>query len=97
MAPRSLVLGYGLALAVIFAVGLLPSCGSAMGGLPQPQPNLNFTIGVEGVVWCKGCRYSGYIQSRDASPLRSTSLSFLPSSDRGLRPWIFSYLPPSYR
>ncbi|CAO1945125.1 unnamed protein product [Urochloa humidicola] len=72
MAPRSsLVLGCGLAL-VILAVGSLPSRGSAM-GFPRPDPNLNFTIGVEGVVWCKGCRYAGYIQSRDASPLRNAS------------------------
>ncbi|XP_004972154.1 non-classical arabinogalactan protein 31 [Setaria italica] len=71
MAPISRVLGCGLAL-VIFAVGCLPSRVSAM-GLPRPQPNLNFTIGVEGVVWCKGCRYRGYIQSRDASPLRNVS------------------------
>ncbi|OEL26791.1 hypothetical protein BAE44_0012189 [Dichanthelium oligosanthes] len=69
MAPfltRSL-LGW-LALVMIFTVACLPSRGSAM-GMPRPQPNLNFTIGVEGVVWCKGCRYRGYVQSRDASPL----------------------------
>ncbi|CAL4961630.1 unnamed protein product [Urochloa decumbens] len=74
MAPRSsssLVLGCGLALAIL-AVGSLPSRVSAM-GFPRPQPDLNFTIGVEGVVWCKGCRYAGYIQSRDASPLRNAS------------------------
>ena len=65
---RSLVLGCGLA-AVILAVGCLPSGGS--------QPDLNFTIGVEGVVWCKGCRYAGYVESRDASPLRSTFLLLL--------------------
>ncbi|RLM93526.1 non-classical arabinogalactan protein 31-like [Panicum miliaceum] len=51
---RSVVLGCGLAV-VIPAVGCLPSGGFAM-GVPRPQPNLNFTIGVEGVVWCKGCR-----------------------------------------
>lgn len=69
---RSLVLGCGLIL-VILAVGGLPPPGSAM-GLPRPQPNLNFTIGVEGVVWCKSCRYRGYVESRDASPLRSKSV-----------------------
>uniref|UniRef100_A0A0E0JNG9 Non-classical arabinogalactan protein 30 n=1 Tax=Oryza punctata TaxID=4537 RepID=A0A0E0JNG9_ORYPU len=42
--------------------------GSAM-GLPRPPPNVNFTIGVEGVVWCKTCRYAGYVKSKDASPL----------------------------
>ncbi|PAN28729.1 hypothetical protein PAHAL_5G175000 [Panicum hallii] len=68
---RSVVLGCGLAVAIL-ALGCLPSGGFAM-GLPRPQPNLNFTIGVEGVVWCKGCRYAGYIQSRDTSPLRNAS------------------------
>ncbi|XP_062208569.1 non-classical arabinogalactan protein 30-like [Phragmites australis] len=53
---------------VILSVGSLPSRGSAM-GLPQPPRKLNFTIGVEGVVWCKGCRYGGYVKSKDASPL----------------------------
>ncbi|KAG0539230.1 hypothetical protein BDA96_03G304600 [Sorghum bicolor] len=47
---RSLVLGCCLILVI-----LLPSPGSAM-GLLRPQPSLNFTIGVEGVVWCKSCR-----------------------------------------
>ncbi|EAZ13398.1 hypothetical protein OsJ_03318 [Oryza sativa Japonica Group] len=42
--------------------------GSAM-GLPRPPPNVNFTIGVEGAVWCKTCRYAGYVKSKDASPL----------------------------
>lgn len=55
-------------------MGGLPSCVSAMGGqIPKPPPDLNFTIGVEGVVWCMGCRYSGYNKSMDASPLPSTS------------------------
>nr|CAB3478170.1 unnamed protein product [Digitaria exilis] len=61
-----------LALAILTVGSQLPSRGSAM-GMPRPQPNLNFTIGVEGVVWCKGCRYHGYIPSRDASPLRNAS------------------------
>ncbi|KAK3161820.1 hypothetical protein QOZ80_1BG0081960 [Eleusine coracana subsp. coracana] len=55
---------------VVLCMGCLPSCVSAMGGqIPKPPPDLNFTIGVEGVVWCKGCRYSGYNKSVDASPL----------------------------
>ncbi|XP_066314911.1 non-classical arabinogalactan protein 30-like [Miscanthus floridulus] len=62
-----------LALVMILAVGGLPSPGSAM-GLPRPQPSLNFTIGVEGVVWCNSCRYRGYVESRDASPLRNASV-----------------------
>ncbi|KAE8810202.1 non-classical arabinogalactan protein 30-like [Hordeum vulgare] len=53
---------------VVLSLGCLPGSGSAM-GLPRPRPNLNFTIGVEGAVWCKGCRYAGYVQSRNASPL----------------------------
>ncbi|CAM0882496.1 unnamed protein product [Alopecurus aequalis] len=52
---------------VFLSLGCLPS-GSAM-GLPQPPPNMNFTIGVEGTVWCKGCRYAGYVESKNASPL----------------------------
>lgn len=56
---------------IILAVGSLPSGGEAM-GLPQPPPDLNFTIAVEGVVWCKSCRYAGYVRSMDASPLPST-------------------------
>lgn len=47
--------------------------GSAM-GLPRPPPNVNFTIGVEGAVWCKTCRYAGYVKSKDASPLPSIVL-----------------------
>jgi hypothetical protein len=57
---------------VILSLGCLPSRGSAM-GLPRPPPNMNFTVAVEGYVWCKGCRYAGYVQSKDASPLQSTS------------------------
>ncbi|TKW16539.1 hypothetical protein SEVIR_5G305600v4 [Setaria viridis] len=57
-----------LPLVVLAAVVCLPSRGDAM-GLPQPPPDLNFTIAVEGVVWCKTCRYAGYVRSMDASPL----------------------------
>lgn len=64
----------GCLILVALAVCGLPSLGSAM-GVPQRQPNpINFTIGVEGVVWCKSCRYRGYVESRDASPLRSKSI-----------------------
>ncbi|XP_062180520.1 non-classical arabinogalactan protein 30-like [Phragmites australis] len=38
-------------------------------GLPWPLPKLNFTISVEGVVWCKSCRYCGYVKSKNTSPL----------------------------
>ncbi|KAL6614592.1 hypothetical protein ACP70R_036862 [Stipagrostis hirtigluma subsp. patula] len=58
---------------VILTVGCgLPSRGAAM-GVPRPPPNLNFTIGVEGVVWCKTCRYAGYVRSKGASPLRNAA------------------------
>uniref|UniRef100_A0A0D9V563 Non-classical arabinogalactan protein 30 n=1 Tax=Leersia perrieri TaxID=77586 RepID=A0A0D9V563_9ORYZ len=57
---------YGLL--VILTMGCLPVRVSAM-GLPRPPPNVNFTIGVEGFVWCKTCRYAGYVKSKDASPL----------------------------
>jgi len=76
-----------LALVMILAVGGLPSPGSAM-GLPRPQPSLNFTIGVEGVVWCNGCRYRGYVESRDASPLRS---KFLHPAVCSSSSWISSH------
>ena len=62
-----------LSLAALASVGCLPSRGEAM-GLPQPPPDLNFTISVEGVVWCKSCRYAGYVRAMDASPLPSTYL-----------------------
>lgn len=65
------------------AVLLLLSLGggaSAMGGsLPPPLPMVNFTIGVQGVVWCKSCRYPGYFPPMDASPLPGTVL-VLPAS-----------------
>ncbi|XP_037417902.1 uncharacterized protein LOC119281500 [Triticum dicoccoides] len=53
---------------VVLSMGSLPSKSSAM-GLPRPPPNVNFTIGVEGAVWCKGCRYAGYVKSKNASPI----------------------------
>jgi hypothetical protein len=56
---------------VILAVVCFPSRGEAM-GLPQPPPDINFTVAVEGMVRCKSCRYTGYVRSMDASPLPST-------------------------
>jgi hypothetical protein len=38
-------------------------------GLPPPPPTVNFSIGVQGMVWCKTCRYPGYLAAMDASPL----------------------------
>ncbi|KAM0869662.1 hypothetical protein ACQ4PT_040492 [Festuca glaucescens] len=58
---------------VILSLGCLPSRGSAM-GLPRPPPNMNFTVAVEGYVWCKGCRYAGYVQSKGASPLQNAAV-----------------------
>ncbi|KAL6620577.1 hypothetical protein ACP70R_035716 [Stipagrostis hirtigluma subsp. patula] len=47
-----------------------PRGAAAMGGqLPPPPPTVNFSIGVQGVVWCKSCRYPGYYPPMDASPL----------------------------
>ncbi|CAL4947646.1 unnamed protein product [Urochloa decumbens] len=64
---RSLVVC--LPLVAILAVGCLPSRGEAM-GLPQPPPDLNFTIAVEGVVLCnRTCQHAGYLRSMGASPL----------------------------
>jgi hypothetical protein len=69
-----------------------PAAGPWHAPLPRPQPNLNFTVGVEGVVWCKRCRYRGYVKSKDASPLRSTSSYILVADDPSLPP----SLPQTY-
>ena len=53
------------------AVLLSLLCGGASAmGLPPPQGKVNFSIGVQGMVWCKSCKYSGYSASMDASPLK---------------------------
>ena len=58
------------------AVLLLSLGGGASGmGLPSPPPMVNFSIGVQGVVWCKSCRYPGYFPPMDASPLPGLSVS----------------------
>ncbi|KAG8055577.1 hypothetical protein GUJ93_ZPchr0001g31439 [Zizania palustris] len=59
-------------LLVILSLGCLSLRVSSM-GLPRPPPNVNLTIGVEGVVWCKTCRYAGYVKSKDASPLQNAA------------------------
>ncbi|XP_040380322.1 pistil-specific extensin-like protein [Oryza brachyantha] len=46
-----------------------PRGGASAMGLPPPQPAVNFSIGVQGMVWCKTCRYPGYFPAMDASPL----------------------------
>lgn len=38
-------------------------------GPAPPPPTVNFSIGVQGMVWCKTCRYPGYLAAMDASPL----------------------------
>ncbi|KAM3405592.1 hypothetical protein ACQJBY_008220 [Aegilops geniculata] len=44
--------------------------GATAVGLPPPQSPVNFSIGVQGMVWCRTCRYSGYNADMDASPLQ---------------------------
>ncbi|KAI4966144.1 hypothetical protein ZWY2020_046420 [Hordeum vulgare] len=46
---------------LVLSVGCLPGSGSAMG---LPRPNLNFTIGVEGAVWCKGADAPALLRCR---------------------------------
>ena len=65
------------ALLISLPAVLLLSLGggaSSMGGLPPPPPMVNFIIGVQGVVWCKSCRYPGYFPPMDASPLPGLSV-----------------------
>ncbi|XP_062208568.1 non-classical arabinogalactan protein 31-like [Phragmites australis] len=71
----------------ILALGCLPSRGSAM-GQTRPPLDPNFTIGVEGVVWCKSCRYARYVKSKDASPLpNSAALLRCRRGKRALSVW----------
>jgi hypothetical protein len=48
--------------------GVVPRGAAAM-GLSPPPPMVNFSIGVQGMVWCMSCRYKGYFKPMDASPL----------------------------
>ncbi|KAF6997029.1 hypothetical protein CFC21_013290 [Triticum aestivum] len=50
-------------------LSLLGTSASAV-GLPPPQSPVNFSIGVQGMVWCRTCRYSGYNADMEASPLQ---------------------------
>ena len=52
----------------------LRSRGTAI-GVSRPQPDVNFTIGVVGAVWCKNCRYAGYVPSKNVAPLPRTRAS----------------------
>jgi hypothetical protein len=50
--------------------GVVPRGAAAMGLQSPPPPMMvNFSIGVQGMVWCKSCRYKGYFKPMDASPL----------------------------
>ncbi|KAE8810296.1 hypothetical protein D1007_13026 [Hordeum vulgare] len=49
-------------------IGQLRSRGTSI-GVSRPQPDVNFTIGVIGAVWCKHCRYAGYLPSKNVAPL----------------------------
>jgi hypothetical protein len=55
-------------------INQLRSRGTAI-GVSRPQPDVNFTIGVVGAVWCKSCRYAGYVPSKNVAPLPSTNWS----------------------
>ena len=65
-----LVIRCALLISLSAVLMLLSLGGGASGmGLPPPPPMVNFSIGVQGVVWCKSCRYPGYFPPMDASPL----------------------------
>ncbi|KAI4964610.1 hypothetical protein ZWY2020_060127 [Hordeum vulgare] len=51
-------------------IGQLRSRGTSI-GVSRPQPDVNFTIGVIGAVWCKHCRYAGYLPSKNVAPSRT--------------------------
>jgi hypothetical protein len=57
-----------LVLALSAALLSLLGGASAM-GLPPPQTTVNFSIAVQGMVWCSTCKYSGYYAPMNASPL----------------------------
>ena len=54
----------------VAGIGQLRSRGTAI-GVSRPQPDVNFTIGIVGAVWCKNCRYAGYLPSKNVAPLPS--------------------------
>ncbi|KAF6997030.1 hypothetical protein CFC21_013291 [Triticum aestivum] len=68
--PAKCLLLFSLSAALL---SLLGTGASAM-GLPQPHVPVNFTIGVQGMVWCKTCRYIGYNANMDASPLKGVEV-----------------------
>lgn len=57
------------------AVLLSLQCGGAAAkGLPAPQATVNFSIGVQGMVWCSTCKYTGYYAPMNASPLEGAKV-----------------------
>ena len=68
-----------LSLSAVLLCCLVGGASAMLSSLPPPPPMVNFTIGVQGVVWCKSCRYHGYFAPMDASPLPgNTVLQYRP-------------------
>ncbi|GJM89550.1 hypothetical protein PR202_ga05754 [Eleusine coracana subsp. coracana] len=66
---KCVLLALSVVLLVLTGGGGFTPRGADARGLPPPPPMVNFSIGVQGVVWCKSCRYKGYFKPMDASPL----------------------------
>ncbi|KQK05238.1 uncharacterized protein LOC100838992 [Brachypodium distachyon] len=64
---KCLVLSLSAVVLLLLSPGI--STGASAMGLPPPQTPVNFTIGVQGMAWCKTCHYRGYYAPMDASPL----------------------------
>jgi hypothetical protein len=79
-------------MAVAVGISQLRSRGTAI-GVSRPQPDVNFTIGVVGAVWCKNCRYAGYVPSKNVAPLPSRhQLTTTHALQRNLTLTVFSFL-----
>lgn len=55
-----------LQLALLLLVFLSPRRVVAVG---LPKPPVKFSVGVEGIVFCKRCKFPGYNRDMDASPI----------------------------